>query len=405
MLTTVIYRSHICDTFSLISLEKMVAAAKVKNEQANVTGILLFNGKHFFQLLEGPEEGVQQIYQHIINDERHHNLVELLRDYGPSRRFGKVGMELFDLREFARNDVLQHVLDKGTTRYQLAFNDRPLKFFRTFIEATEKENYFAIPPANTWEFIAEGVSREKSVQEDTHAECCFAFQPLIDPFAREIVALEALLRTPDGQGPERYFAGLTGTALYEADLHSKTQAFALAGRLNLQRYSLSVNVLPMTLVNIPHAVQTLLDAIERSGLVPEQVTVEFTEREVISGLEQFTASVRLLKSVGISVAIDHFGAGSAGLLLLSQFQPDRIKINRELIMDVHKSGPRQAIVQAIVKCCSSLEIAISAVGVEKAEEWMWLESAGISQFQGYLFARPSLGGVSPIAWPERAADL
>lgn len=74
-------------------------------------------------------------------------------------------------------------------------------------------------------------------------------------------------------------------------------------------------------------------------------------------------------------------------------------------MDVHKSGPRQAIVQAIVKCCSSLEIAISAVGVEKAEEWMWLESAGISQFQGYLFARPSLGGVSPIAWPERAADL
>ncbi|CAM7275396.1 hypothetical protein CISEMA079M_03150 [Citrobacter sedlakii] len=44
MLTTVIYRSHICDTFSLISLEKMVAAAKVKNEQANVTGILLFNG-------------------------------------------------------------------------------------------------------------------------------------------------------------------------------------------------------------------------------------------------------------------------------------------------------------------------------------------------------------------------
>jgi EAL domain-containing protein (putative c-di-GMP-specific phosphodiesterase class I) len=114
--------------------------------------------------------------------------------------------------------------------------------------------------------------------------------------------------------------------------------------------------------------------------------------------------VRQLKAAGISVAIDHFGAGFAGLQLLTQFQPDRIKINRELIKDVHKSGPRQAVIQAIIKCCHSLEIAVSAVGVEKAEEWMWLESAGISQFQGYLFARPSFDAIPLVAWPEKKAD-
>ena len=68
------------------------------------------------------------------------------------------------------------------------------------------------------------------------------------------------------------------------------------------------------------------------------------------------------------MAIDHFGAGFAGLVLLAQFQPDRIKINRQLVKDIHKHGPKQAIVQAIIKCCNSLEIAISAVGVERAEE-------------------------------------
>lgn len=138
MLTTIIYRSHICDDVSFKSLESMVAAANERNGQADVTGILLFNGTHFFQLIEGPEENVQQIYRHICADPRHYNLVELLCDYAPARRFGKVGMELFDLREHDRDAVLQNVLDKGTTKYQLTYDDRALHFFRTFVEATEK---------------------------------------------------------------------------------------------------------------------------------------------------------------------------------------------------------------------------------------------------------------------------
>lgn len=158
----------------------------------------------------------------------------------------------------------------------------------------------------------------------------------------------------------------------------------MAAALNLGTQTLSVNLLPMTLVNVPGAVSFLLDAIKTNGLVPEQVIVEFTENEIISRTDEFTNAVRLLKAAGFRVAIDHFGAGFAGLLLLAQFQPERIKINRDLIKDVHKSGPRQAIIQAIIKCCVSLEIMVSAVGVEKAEEWMWLESAGISQF-GVIF--------------------
>ena len=97
--------------------------------------------------------------------------------------------------------------------------------------------------------------------------------------------------------------------------------------------------------------------------MPEQIIVEFTESEVISRFDEFAEAIKSLKAAGISVAIDHFGAGFAGLLLLSRFQPDRIKISQELINNVHKSGPRQAIIQAIIKCCTSLEIQVSAMGV------------------------------------------
>ncbi|MNR55617.1 Blue light- and temperature-regulated antirepressor YcgF [compost metagenome] len=88
--------------------------------------------------------------------------------------------------------------------------------------------------------------------------------------------------------------------------------------------------------------------------------------------------------------------------LLTKFQPDKIKIDREIVSDIHLSGPKQAIVKSIVSCCTDLEITLVAEGIEKIEEWHWLESAGIKRFQGFLFARPQLNGVGDIHWPQIA---
>ncbi len=68
MLTTLIYRSHICDERTCQKIEEMVSIANRRNMQSDVTGILLFNGSHFFQLLEGPEEQVKMIYRAICQD-------------------------------------------------------------------------------------------------------------------------------------------------------------------------------------------------------------------------------------------------------------------------------------------------------------------------------------------------
>lgn len=402
MLTTIIYRSHLRDDAPLRALEDMVTAANLKNRRSDVTGILLFNGRHFFQLLEGPEEQVKEIYRCICNDPRHHNIVELMCDYAPARRFGKVGMELFDLQKHERNDVLQAVLNKGTSKFQLTYDDRALQFFRTFVLATEKSSYFEIPAPDYWSFIADNSCT--LLDESTlpsNIDFSFAFQPIIDPMSQRVIALEALIRGRDGETPATYFGNLNPEELYTADLQSKKTAFAMASALGLNDKMLSVNLLPMTLVNKPDAVSFLINEIAAHGLVPEQIIVEFTESEVISRFDTFAQAVKSLKAAGICVAIDHFGAGFAGLQLLSRFQPDRIKISRELITDVHKSGPRQAIIQAIIKCCTSLEIMISAVGVEKPEEWMWLESAGIEIFQGNLFAQTCLNGIPSVAWPEK----
>ena len=401
MLLTLVYRSHISEHVQSGSLVEMVSQAKVNNELLGITGILLFDGMHFFQLLEGAEEAVDALYSEICKDQRHHNVVVLMRDYAQSRRFGNVGMELFDLRHHHEDEVLQAVLDKGTSKYQLTYEDRALQFLCTFVQAREKENYLEILPADSWSFIAdESLKPEVEFIFPEMQDYNFAFQPIVDPLSREIISYEATIRGPEGGSAMEYYSRLSGTTIYEADLKSKKLAFAMAQKMGISDKTLSIKLLPMTLVMAPDAVQSLVNDITASGLVPEQIVVAITENGVITREDKFSNAMKQLKASGMRLAIDDFGAGSAGLLLLTQCQPDKIMIDRNMICDIHTSGPKQAVVQAIIRFCSALEISVIATGVEKPEEWMWLDAAGVCNFQGELFAEPRLKGTPVITWPE-----
>jgi len=390
MLTTIIYRSHISDDFPIRTLPAMVDNASKINAAHDVTGILLFNGTHFFQLLEGPEAGIQTVYQRICADRRHHNVVELMRDYAPYRRFGNAGMALFDLREHDRSSLLQAVLDKGTSKYRLTYDDRALQFLRTFVESREKENYYEVLPPGYWEFISE----HNDVPDSRPETEGVSFRPVVDPLARQVTAIEATILRPAPADET------SGNQLYVNDLETVKKTFAHAGMVCPDGMTLYVSLLPMTLVVIPNAVDHIVAAIQQAGLVPEQVVIGVSETAVISQLEAFSKAVRALKAVGISLSIDNFGDGSAGLSLLTHIQPDRIRIDAGITRDVHRSGPKQAVVQAIIKCCSALEITVIAAGIVQAEEWMWLEAAGVINFQGTLFAAAGRYEAQSVAWPE-----
>ena len=398
MLTTLIYRSHISEDVPVRILPAMVNSASELNETQNVTGILLFNGTHFFQILEGPDAGVQYIYQRICVDKRHHNIVELMKDHAPFRRFGNAGMELFDLREHDKNSVLQAVLDRGTSRYQLTYDDRALQFLRTFVEAREKENYFEVPPAGIWDFIVDEYEQFSPVTSLTGVNSQgIHFHPILDPFARKVTSIQALMGAPARSG-----AGVSGghDDLYLRDLGSVISALNIAGNTLPEDMMLYVNIMPMTLVEIPDAVEQIVAAVTKAELVTAQISLAVSEMERISRPEAFIDAVTKLKAAGVSLAIDNFGAGTAGLSLLTRIQPDKIRIDASITRNVHNSGPRQAVVQAILRCCASLEILVIATGIERAEEWMWLEAAGIINFQGILFTCPS---TQNIVWPELKA--
>ncbi len=379
--------------------------ASRRNTELNVTGVLLFDGKQFMQVLEGPVAAVNAVFERINRDIRHGNVVELMRDFAPQRRFLNHGLVLFDLRDNKPGQVLRSILRFGTLKYHLVRNDRVYKFIRNFLSSSQNRTPEKVITPGRW-----SLNNKKppfiniSAPPQDNQPCQFAFQPIIEPLRGNISSLEALIRGPNGGSPMEYFATIPLNKLHEADLMSKGWALAMVRQLGIGNHKIAINLLPMSLVKIPGAVDILLDHITRNKLDPGQVIVEVTEDEVISSYDEFTSAIRQLRAAGIGLAIDDFGSGFAGLSLLAKFQPDKLKIDRTIVTDIHKHGPKQAIVKAIIDCCAEMQIAVVAEGVEKIEEWCWLEAAGIERFQGFLFARPVLNGVSAINWPQKIDD-
>lgn len=401
VLTTLIYKSQLNPSCKSLSLLSLVEKAKHSNTALDVTGILLFDGVEFLQILEGSEEVIETLFLKIREDKRHDSVVELMRDYGPRRRFENVGMLLFDLRTETSKSVRSSVLRYSKLDNYLAAEDRVFKFIQTFINQQKKALGGSNFRPEKWTLAPEHAPFGKSINGLIDNQVCqFALQPIVQPTEGKISSLEALIRSNDGGSPERFFNTIDQDKVYEVDLLTKAYAFALAEKIGIGDHKIAINLLPMSLVNVPGAVDYLMDQILIHGLQPEQVVIEVTENEMISGFNQFNSAIKQLRAAGIGLAIDDFGSGYAGLSLLTRFQPDKLKIDREIVSNIHLSGPKQAIVKSIISCCTDMEIALVAEGIEKIEEWCWLESAGIKRFQGFLFARPELNGVGEIHWPH-----
>lgn len=247
MLTTLIYRSHIRDDEPVKKIEEMVSIANRRNMQSDVTGILLFNGSHFSSFSGRSGRTGSNDISGYMRDPRHYNIVELLCDYAPARRFGKAGMELFDLRLHERDDVLQAVFDKGTSKFQLTYDDRALQFFRTFVLATEQSTYFEIPAEDSWLFIADRSDKElDSCTLSPNINDHFAFHPIVDPLSRRIIAFEAIVQKNEDSPSAIAVGQRKDGEIYTADLKSKALVFAMAHALELGDKMISINLLPMT---------------------------------------------------------------------------------------------------------------------------------------------------------------
>ncbi len=217
-----------------------------------------------------------------------------------------------------------------------------------------------------------------------------AYQPLIDASTHEMNGVEALVRwNRPGHGPVSpdVFIPIAETSgLIEAlGLFVLRKACETAKQWPELR--VAVNVSPGQFRN-PAFTDYVRYVLKQTEIEAERVTLEITEGYMIQNPQRTRQSIERLKTLGVKIALDDFGSGFSSIGYLRQFGFDRIKIDRSLVEGVTESDSQREMLQATVALARSLDIPVTAEGIETEEQALAVRLFGCDCLQGYFFSKP-----------------
>lgn len=86
-LRAIAYASQALPDLSAERLQRVVEDAARFNRMAGVTGVLLHDGRRFLQYIEGPPDGIDSVYERILQAGSHVDIIELARSRLGQRQF------------------------------------------------------------------------------------------------------------------------------------------------------------------------------------------------------------------------------------------------------------------------------------------------------------------------------
>ncbi|AUG43644.1 two-component system response regulator [Pseudomonas chlororaphis] len=154
---------------------------------------------------------------------------------------------------------------------------------------------------------------------------------------------------------------------------------------------------------MPNLATELRQVLERHGLEPWQLEVEITESALTQNLDESRKQLRLLRSLGVRVALDDFGSGDCSLAHLRDLELDTLKLDRHLIARLPDSTRDAALARCVIDLCKAFGVLVIAEGVETLEQYRWLQANGCEYVQGFLVARPLIAAdaerfAEPVDW-------
>ncbi|WP_347902440.1 EAL domain-containing protein [Pseudomonas purpurea] len=161
--------------------------------------------------------------------------------------------------------------------------------------------------------------------------------------------------------------------------------------------------LSSTQFGMPNLVTELRQVLERHALQPRQLEVEITEDALMQNLDESRKQLRLLRNLGVRVALDDFGSGPCSLAYLRDLEFDTLKLDRHLIARLLESPRDAAIARSVIDLCKEFGVLVIAEGVETPAQYQWLQANGCEYVQGFLVARPLMAEdagqfVQPFDW-------
>lgn len=218
------------------------------------------------------------------------------------------------------------------------------------------------------------------------------FQPQVDVPSRRVVAAEALARW---QHPQH---GLVNPADFipDAQRHGLIDDLGIlmvdeAARRAVEwsnagyPIQVSVNVSATQLAG-PRLTDWLRFLLERSEMPAESLIIEITETNQFDDLDDVVNRLDELRTLGLGISIDDFGAGFSSFARLDRLPATEVKIDLSLIQD--SSDEAYASLIEIVEHAHAADIRAVAEGVETPEQAHRVEALRCARAQGYLYGGP-----------------
>jgi diguanylate cyclase (GGDEF)-like protein len=224
-----------------------------------------------------------------------------------------------------------------------------------------------------------------------HEELVLHYQPKVDLRTGTITGAEALVRWNHPQQgllfPGHFvpLAEQSGqvVALGEFVIATACEQLEAWQRQGLPPLNVSVNISARQLRH--GLVDYVAAALRHTGLDPRRLELELTESAALESIELTVAELEGLRAMGVACSLDDFGTGYCGLNYLSRLPIDGLKIDRSFIQAL--STDADPIVAAIIALGHSLGKKITAEGVETPDQLRYLIGRGCDEVQGFLFSK------------------
>jgi diguanylate cyclase (GGDEF)-like protein len=223
------------------------------------------------------------------------------------------------------------------------------------------------------------------------------YQPVVDLKEERITGVEALLRWDHPQRglvmPGEFIAVAEESGMIERiGQWVLEEALREAARWEQTRpddapLRVGVNVSVQQLQN-PRFPDSVADAIKSAGIEAQTLALELDESVLRDEAEQMRSTLRLLKRIGVRLAVHDFGTGDSSLRQLAALPIDTIKVERRFVAALGTEDATSPIAQAVIATGSALGLRVIGAGAESREQVDHLRRLGCTDVQGFLYAEP-----------------
>lgn len=238
---------------------------------------------------------------------------------------------------------------------------------------------------------------EKEIENDLHyaiknKEFMLYYQPRVDGSSEKIVGVEALLRwehPQKGMIPPGVFIPIAERIGLMVEIDQWVFREACRQNLYWQRkgydyISMSVNVTPMTFAENFEGSE-ILKNLKEGIWDPHYIEVEITENTMYFSPESIRNRLDYIRSLGMSVALDDFGIAYSSLGRLHELPIDKIKIDRQFVVNLHGAQKGKNLYEGILNLGKSLGLKINVEGVETKEQADYVRARGCDEIQGFYY--------------------